>query len=165
MCWLGVWQVHRYHFKKNLLSTYQQRLIAAPKPFLQVADSADGLQFQPVWATGRYLNALTMLVQNQFYQDRVGFHVLTPLQIPGEKKLLLVDRGWIQQGDNQKLPGIDAVIGDVKITGDIKLLNEYQFTLGKNILEPDVLPLVMQKLILLKLAVLLIGHFILLLCD
>jgi len=88
---LGVWQLHRYHYKKMLVSTFQDRLAAAPKPFLQVT-GLDDLQFQRVTVEGHYLNGLTMLVQNKFYQGRPGFEVLTPLQIMGQKKILLVGK-------------------------------------------------------------------------
>ena len=142
---LGVWQLHRYHYKKMLVSTFQDRLTAAPKPFLQVTGSGD-LQFQRITVEGHYLNALTMLVQNKFNQGRSGFEVLTPLQIRGQEKLLLIDRGWIQKPANQNLPSIDHVNDKQQIIGYIKLLDERQFTLGKNILNPAGPQIVMQKI-------------------
>ena len=102
-CWLGIWQLHRYTYKKQLLSTYQNRLTVTVK--------------------GEYLNALTIWLQNQFYQGQVGFDVLTPLQIKGEKKLLLVDRGWIKANSDQTAPMINPVAGEQSVRGYIKLIN------------------------------------------
>lgn len=150
---LGMWQLHRYHYKKTLLATYQSRLTAAPQSFLELTNSPiENLQFKIIKTTGYYINNQTMLLQNQFYQDQIGFDVLTPFRLVGEKKLLLVDRGWIAQPKNKILPTITNTISKKQtITGYIKLLNEYQFTLGENILNPSASPIVMQKIDIKKL--------------
>lgn len=135
---LGQWQLHRYAYKKTLLATYQKRLHEKPQDF-QIIVSQQDLQFQPVKIAGEYVNSLTMLIQNRFYHDEPGFEVLTPLKISGDKKLLLVDRGWI------KNPDILPVLKKQEITGHIKLLDEYQFILGDNLLQPDKKPYVLQR--------------------
>jgi len=145
-CVLGVWQLHRYQFKKDLLMTYQQRLNGTPMVFSNIASSAETLPFQKVIATGIYLNQFTLLIQNQFYHDQLGYEVLTPLQISDDTKLLLVDRGWIPATSNHTAPNIPNVIGKQKILGYIKVLNEFQFTLGQNILDTQHYPLVIQKI-------------------
>lgn len=146
---LGNWQLHRYHYKIYLLTTFQQRLQAPAKPLSQVIASRENLQFQHVMAMGDYRNDLTAVVQNQFYHDQLGFEVLTPFRIAGENKLLLVDRGWVKAVDNQSVPLLpltNKVSTEQTVKGYIKLINEYQFTLGKNILNPNVAPIVMQKI-------------------
>lgn len=142
---LGVWQLHRYHFKKTLLADFQQRLVTAPIPFEKLSGDMDSWQFQNVTVRGHYVNESTMLLQNQFNQNHIGFDVITPFQIANEKKLLLIDRGWVEQSQGGTLPKIDAIQGEQQITGYIKIYNEHQFTLGKNILYPSQIPLVMQK--------------------
>lgn len=117
-CTLGVWQIKRYHFKVALLA-----------------------HFQPTKVIGHYVQSETMLVQNRYHDGQIGFEVLTPFQIKGEKKLLLVNRGWVAKLDKQTLSAREQ-----QITGYIKLLDEYQFILGKNILNPTALPIVMQKI-------------------
>ncbi|MEO8401095.1 MAG: SURF1 family protein [Gammaproteobacteria bacterium] len=144
-CVLGVWQLHRYAQKKILVTTSQQRLNAAPIPITELSKPND-YQFQTVSVAGNYLNQFTLLVQNRFYHDQVGFEVLTPLKIKGEEKLVLIDRGWIAKPNNSALPKIEPVNSTQHLTGYIKLLNEYQFILGKNILTPEISPLVMQKI-------------------
>ncbi len=119
---LGIWQLHRYAYKKALLTTHQS-----------------------ITVRGHYLNALTVLVQNRFYHDELGFEVLTPLQLSHDKKLLLIDRGWIKKPNNGSLPDIHNVTTEQEIKGHVKLLNEYQFILGENILEPEKKPLVVQR--------------------
>ncbi|EKD55223.1 MAG: hypothetical protein ACD_60C00024G0023 [uncultured bacterium] len=144
-CLLGVWQLHRYTYKKSVLTSYQERLQGVPLPFARVANKK-GLQFQSVEVKGEYLNSLTMFIQNSFYHDQLGFEVLTPLKMQNDKKLVLVDRGWVVKPDDASLPHIQNANGYQTIKGYIKLLNEYQFILGENILQPNASPLVMQKM-------------------
>lgn len=143
-CALGNWQLHRYHYKKDLLLAQQNGVVS--KPFLTAFRSGDDLQFQRVTVGGYYRNDLTMLLQNRMQNGRLGFEVVTPLQIEGEKRLLLVDRGWVQKPRDQNFPRLEPVRAKQFIAGDIKLLNEYQFILGKNILTPVSFPLMLQKL-------------------
>jgi surfeit locus 1 family protein len=83
-------------------------------------------------------------LQNRPYKERMGFEVITPLKIGDDKLLLLVDRGWVA-GD-QTPPAVKAVVDEQQISGEIKLLNEHQFILGKNILNASDSPLLMQKM-------------------
>src|SRR5437899_1812272 len=75
---LGVWQLHRYHYKKIVLTVYQKRMTEAPKEFKEIITAKD-LRFQSIKVRGQYLSSLTFLIQNRFYQDQLGFEVLTPL--------------------------------------------------------------------------------------
>lgn len=145
-CLLGMWQLQRYHYKKTLLDTYQTRLSSAPKKFLPPNDHIENLQFQRIHIEGDYVNEFTFLQQNRFYHDKMGFEVFTPLHIPGQKKLLLIDRGWIPKSVDQVPYAIETVMGKQRLVGYIKLLDEYQFILGKNILDPSIKPLVIQKI-------------------
>lgn len=145
-CMLGVWQLHRFHYKQVLLSTYQNRLNALPKPLVLLSGSLNDIQFQPIAADGHFVNELTMFIQNRIYQGKAGFEVLTPLRVSGENKLLLIDRGWVQKPEGQALPQIIPQKEKQHIVGYIKRVDEYQFILGKNILEPVTYPLVMQKI-------------------
>jgi surfeit locus 1 family protein len=145
-CVLGEWQLYRYHFKQTLVSTYAARSTATPKPLAELlATNKNDLQFQRVAVQGQYLNQQTMFVQNRFYKEQLGYEVITPLQIPGQSTLLLVDRGWVQKPADAELPNIATVTDAQQIIGNIKLVNEYQFILGQNILQPKSTPLVMQK--------------------
>ncbi|EKD72598.1 MAG: hypothetical protein ACD_45C00630G0004 [uncultured bacterium] len=142
---LGVWQLHRYANKKTLLATYHARLHGAPLAFAKLTHAHD-LQFQSVFVEGQYLNQFTMFVQNRFYHDALGYEVLTPLHILRDKKLLLVDRGWVPKPPDKSLPSIQNTDGMQQVKGYIKVLDEYQFILGKNILQDQLTPLVMQKI-------------------
>lgn len=138
-CILGFWQVFRYHYKQQLGLAYQANLLAKPVPFSKVAHGVhiDNLEFKRIILQGIYLNPFTVLIQNRFHNNKPGVEVLTPVRIPHEKKLLLVNRGWIENKSNQSLPKIEGTHKKQEIIGYIKLLNEKQFILGKNILNKN----------------------------
>jgi surfeit locus 1 family protein len=145
-CLLGVWQVHRYHDKKAMLTTFERRAMELPEPFQWLSGSEDELQFQPVSVEGHYDNNLIMFVQNRMHEGRLGYEVLTPMRLEGSDKLLLVDRGWLEKPDDKALPDILPIKKKQRVKGYIKFLNEYQFILGKNIIESSQNPVVMQKI-------------------
>lgn len=142
---LGFWQLHRYHYKKELLTRYQKAINSKPLSFSKI-NSIQDLRFQHLTVTGHYLNDKVMLLQHRFYKSKVGFDVLTPLKIKGENKVLLINRGWIPVQRPHETPIIQPVKGVQRITGYVKILEKYHFTLGNNILDPSQWPLKMQSI-------------------
>lgn len=142
---LGVWQIHRYHYKKFLLQKFQQAAHSQPLA-LSTIKNFNNIRFQHVRARGYYINDKTMLVQNRIHQQQLGFEVLTPFQIEGSQKVLLVNRGWVPMPPSQKAPFIKSVNGTQIISGVINVLDKHIFILGKNILYPSKWPLIMQKI-------------------
>lgn len=153
MCCLGVWQLHRYHYKNQLQQSYQMRQASKPINFSNLLITKQTpYEFQNVEMIGEFLNDETLFLQNQFHGNEVGFDVLTPLKISGQTKLLLIDRGWIPNNGHPNMPPeLKSVIGQQKIFGQIKFANEFQFILGKNILR-DTKPFLIQKINLAEIA-------------
>lgn len=141
-CYLGTWQVHRYSAKKNLLSAYELQKSTPPAAF---SDIKDYKPFQSVRVKGDALNDMTILIQNRFYQHQTGYEILTPMRIKHDKKLLLIDRGWVPK-PAQDLPVLPPLKKHETITGHLKMLNESQFILGKNSLDTKAKPLIIQKI-------------------
>jgi surfeit locus 1 family protein len=142
---LGVWQLHRYEYKKILLTTWQKRLNDVPKPFEEIIKK-NNLAFQAVKVKGNYMNINTVLIENHFYHGQPGYEILTPLKISNDEKWIWIDRGWIVKPQTGTIPFIPPVDGEQEITGHIKIQDEYQFILGKNIYNPDNLPLIVQRI-------------------
>lgn len=143
---LGTWQLKRYDYKKNLLKTYHDRVSLPPKNFLEFIQTKNDIQFQSVSVEGSFLNELTLLIQNQMHNNQEGYEVLTPLKIKNEHRLLLVDRGWVKKPKASVDLAIKPMGHHEVVKGYIKLLNEYRFILGKNILNPNQTPIVIQKI-------------------
>jgi len=141
---LGFWQIRRYHYKLELL---QQYTTSMHQPPISLTDALrkHAVSFKQVKVIGKYVNNLTSYIQNRYDHNHVGYNVLTPIRMPGDKRLLLINRGWVPFTRKLSPPKITAVNGTQTVAGYIKLLNEYIFTLGKNIVAPTLRPLVMQK--------------------
>lgn len=94
---LGFWQLDRAAQKKMILSHYQTR--------------------SPVTIKGHFDNAHTLLLDNKIYQQRVGYHVFSPLIMDGGKAIL-INRGWVPADLNRDiLPKIKPIHHSVELTG------------------------------------------------
>lgn len=118
--YLGEWQLQRAQYKKNLAARLQTQIAIAPLPLTGLTNpSLQKDRFLPVSIEGEFMNQHTLLVDNQTLDGKPGFRVLTPMQAPQLKKLVLIDRGWIHAADRSRLPTIAPVLGTHKITGHI----------------------------------------------
>jgi surfeit locus 1 family protein len=93
--YLGFWQLERAAQKRQMSASLelQRNLPAFSLSGELPADKA--LEFRKVVAQGRFLADKTILVENRKYQGRTGFHVITPLKIEGDDRIVLVNRGWL----------------------------------------------------------------------
>ena len=101
--WLGEWQFHRLDERKarNIVTTHN--LKADPVPVDRILGVGQPVDARHEWlrvtATGRYVEAATVLVRYQTRDGQSGVDVVTPLRTeagPG----LLVDRGWMQTANS-----------------------------------------------------------------
>lgn len=143
---LGIWQLHRYDYKKYLLKIYKERMQLPLKMFSYVLQNDHDLAFLQVKVRGKFINDKTILIQNKIKNHELGYEIMTPIQIPNEDRLLLVDRGWVKMQRAGEIPKIALGKPEANIRGYIKYLNEYQFILGKNILNRNQFPLIVQKI-------------------
>ncbi|MDR3490742.1 MAG: SURF1 family protein [Gammaproteobacteria bacterium] len=141
---LGVWQLHRFHYKKVLLNNYQARLHAEAIPFSAITNL--DVQFKSVIVQGHFVKNSDMFIQNRLYKGRLGYDVITPFQVTNSKKLLLVDRGWVAESANHTVPDAALQKQVASIMGYLKLLDERQFILGNNISDSTAHSLIMQKI-------------------
>ncbi len=108
---LGSWQLDRKAAKQVLINEFDN----APDLELDEAIAAK-VRFARVSASGVF-DARSFLLDNQVHQGRAGAQVITPLQLRGDR-LLLVLRGWLPvPADRRNLPTIDTPGGEVTITG------------------------------------------------
>ncbi|HZD53786.1 MAG TPA: SURF1 family protein [Woeseiaceae bacterium] len=86
---LGVWQLDRAEQKRALAAAFQNE----GEP-VDVAGSAAPRRYQHMRAIGRYLDDRQFLIDNIVIDGRLGYYVITPMELPGGGPLLLVNRGW-----------------------------------------------------------------------
>ena len=116
---LGRWQVSRAGEKEALQRQYEsmqnEPLIALTG---QEGVDAQHLQFRHLIAEGEFDANRQIFLDNQVANERVGYHVLTPLKLAGHARYVLVNRGWIPRGAEYPLPPkMSAPIGRVRIEG------------------------------------------------
>jgi surfeit locus 1 family protein len=105
---LGLWQLDRAEEKKLFLAKRSQAQLTETLPLSVLsADSLASNRYKTVEAVGEYDGQHQLLIDNQIIDGKPGYFVLTPLLFKGEKRAVLVNRGWIPLNlDRTILPDI-----------------------------------------------------------
>jgi surfeit locus 1 family protein len=110
---LGFWQLDRAAEK-----IARQNLFDCGGAHVDVRDASSVGEFQPIRATGHYIEDRQFLIDNMISNGRLGYFVVTPFELSPEEPLLLVNRGWIaSSGDRDSLPPIPVDRQTKEITG------------------------------------------------
>jgi surfeit locus 1 family protein len=92
--WLGRWQTHRAEEKEARQAMFDARLREAPVALGADSGPAEALLYRRVRASGEWIAAGQVFIDNQVHQGRAGFNVITPLRLAGSDRAVLVNRGW-----------------------------------------------------------------------
>ena len=138
---LGRWQLGRAAQKQALFDAVQHQLALSPwrnaevagLPQTQAKDKAQpalsasqmaALLHRPVELQGQWLPAQTRYLDNRQMQGKVGFFVLTPLQLapPFDHLAVVVQRGWVPRNfmDRNALPSVTPPVGQVQLQGRLE---------------------------------------------
>ena len=97
------WQWSRYHYKVDLVKSYQSTSTSQALPFpaqgLAPQDFSSVLN-RKVRLSGTYDFAHEMIVLNRSHASGPGFWLLTPLKIDGTNNRVIVSRGFIPFADS-----------------------------------------------------------------
>src|SRR5579872_3651808 len=99
--YLGFWQIGRGAEKQNLQNKLENRIklaILQEQDILVQKPNWETLRYRQIQLTGKFLNEKQILLDNQILEGRVGYRVITPLELQDNKTILLIDRGWIPFG-------------------------------------------------------------------
>jgi surfeit locus 1 family protein len=117
----GNWQRGRLHQKQALAAALAEADRLPPIAMPVDARDWSALRFRRVSATGRYDAATQFLLDNRVHHGRVGYDVVTPLEL-ADGHFVLVDRGFVASGGNRKvLPDAPPPTGTVEVQGRIAL--------------------------------------------
>ncbi len=133
---LGFWQLDRAKQKQTIQQALEHQqdlgpiawheyagpLITQAEPALSERDEdpASPMSFRQIRLEGRYETDRTWLLENQIYQGRNGYHVVTPLILPDGARVL-VNRGWIMgTGYRDSLPAFETPADAVKLVGELR---------------------------------------------
>jgi len=96
---LGIWQLAR-HAERAQRNAAIQSSLAQPELLLpERGPITEEYSYRRVRATGHFDPSNQILLMNRAYQERPGYHLVTPLLQEGDSPAVLVDRGWIPQED------------------------------------------------------------------
>ena len=98
---LGVWQLDRAEQKRALEASFE-----TPGATLEVTANAEPALYQHIRATGRFIDERQFLIGNIVQDGRLGFYVITPLELAAGGPLLLVNRGWVVRPADGRLPDV-----------------------------------------------------------
>lgn len=105
---LGRWQYHRFQAKYDADRLVGRNYRAAPVPLGQLVPDGAGLaqgdRWRSVRVAGEYDAGHQVLVRNRPFEGAYGYEVLVPLVPASGGPALLVDRGWIPNGQNGQAP-------------------------------------------------------------
>ena len=89
---LGLWQLDRAGQKEQLTANF-----AEDSPFRALGNDDDATLFERVEVRGRMLGDRQVLVDNIVQDGRIGYFVITPVELAEDDRLLLVNRGWVDK--------------------------------------------------------------------
>lgn len=98
---LGVWQLQRAEFKKQILLENEKRKNSAPINIQLPISDPTTLRFNRVHIQGKYISDKQFVLDNQTYQHKVGYNIFTPFMLESSNQVVLVDRGWVPIGNSR----------------------------------------------------------------
>ena len=115
---LGLWQWRKAEVKTTMQLELDTR--SSGFPVAMPSEPADGesLRYRRVILRGTYDASHQVLIDNRLYQERAGYHVITPLRLEGSSMHVLVNRGWLPAAaDHRILPQASVPAGTIEVTG------------------------------------------------
>lgn len=124
LCSLGVWQLKRLDWKRDLIEGMNARLASAPIAFddaLERAVAGEAMEYQPVYLGGVYAHDLESAVFGT-YGGAAGVYIFTPLDAAdgrtGGRRFVYVNRGFAPQNFRDPLERQDGLVaGEVRVEG------------------------------------------------
>jgi surfeit locus 1 family protein len=109
MARLGIWQLERLAERRAFNARVQAQVSAPPLDLNGPIETGAlyDMEYRQVIVRGVYAQEQEILMRNQVYQSRPGYHLLTPLRLENSAYVVLVDRGFIDF--DQGRPESDAV--------------------------------------------------------
>ncbi len=132
---LGFWQLDRLEWRRSFNDHYLEQ-IALPDLILNNDPDSDLLlssEYRKVNVTGTFDFSQQVFLQNHVYQNKPGYHVLTPFVIENQDKAILVDRGWISLDDINQIEEIDQLSSSIHQFQGVLRLGEEVNSFGSNL--------------------------------
>jgi surfeit locus 1 family protein len=120
-CRLGFWQLDRAAEKRALFAAFDAGQSSQPIAFSRWLAKHDGRRrYGNVRLEGHFLGDRQILLDSMVHDGRPGYQVVTPFAARGQSALVLVNRGWVPQGDDRtRLPDVRVSSKNRVIVGQV----------------------------------------------
>ena len=131
----GLWQYHKAQQKQAIQTAYNKAKVDTALAFPLSSNgtqvlNVDEWSYKKVTVTGVYDTKYQILLDNQVENERVGYHVVTPLKIDHSSEYVLINRGWVLGKDvHTELPVFETPEGEQTVTGQDWVPSKKIFTL------------------------------------
>lgn len=100
---LGFWQLDRAEIKEDLLKRFSELETASTQDLSGLMQDAEASRwhFRRAHTTGSFMSSRQYLLDNRTHEGKAGYHVLTPLAVPGGT--IMVNRGWVPVGNDRRV--------------------------------------------------------------
>ena len=117
---LGRWQLGRAAQKEQLHEAMLRQGAMPPlnwQDWWQASRTGEDLNHRRVMLRGQWLAQHTIYLDNRQMNGHPGFFVLTPLSLPGNRGVVLVQRGWVPRNfqDRARVPDVQTPSGEVTL--------------------------------------------------
>ncbi len=113
--YLGLWQLERAEEKLAIQNDFNSEIT---KDYINIKSLLnEPLRYKKIFAEGSFIEPY-FLLDNIVYNRKAGYYVISPFLIDG--KILLVNRGWVDNYSRQKFPIIDTPKEAMTINGYVK---------------------------------------------
>lgn len=136
---LGGWQLTRAKHKEALRERSLE--LGREPPIMLGAEPVQAAQlaWRRIEVRGRFEARSMVYLDNRVHRHRPGYHVITPLQIAGSRKYVLVNRGWIAAtADRARPPQVATPEDEIAVRGIAHAPTERFLELSTNVTEGNV---------------------------
>ena len=110
---LGVWQLDRAAEKEALQDSFTSAEVFREPQGGELSGDSLPVAFDRLTTEGRLQTDRQILIDNIVKNGRLGYYVVTPLEITRNGPLLLVNRGWIER--SPAAAGVDGLATDLAV--------------------------------------------------
>jgi surfeit locus 1 family protein len=113
--YLGLWQLDRAEDKLAIQSDFETQIT---ETYVNINSLiSEPTRYKKIYADGSFIEPY-FLLDNIVYKRKAGYYVISPFLI--NNKVLLVNRGWVDNYSRQKYPIINTPKDDIRINGYVK---------------------------------------------
>lgn len=116
---LGFWQYNKAQTKILAQQQLEQGLAAAPNKLPEIIEDKEKWRYKRVAFKGKYLPEYQFLLDNRVHNGKAGYHVITPVRVEDDERILLVNRGWIEGHLDRTTPQFETPKDTFSFVGDL----------------------------------------------